>query len=91
MEKTDNDAVEILCKEVLKYINKATKEKTVGDVTFKSVVSIVDNDWYYVQGQDGTIRKVKCCIPNVEIKVGQPVWVKMPCGNLKDMHICGVC
>lgn len=91
MERADREAVEILCKEISKYIDKAVKEKVTGDITFKSVVSGVDNRWFYVQGQDGATRKVKCCIPNVEVKIGQAVWVKMPCGKLKDMHICGIC
>jgi len=38
----------------------------------------------------GVERKVKCSIPNAALKVGQYVWVKVPCGRLEDMHICGV-
>lgn len=38
----------------------------------------------------GSERIVKCCIPGIEFRVGQSVWVKEPMGKLNDIHICGV-
>ena len=38
----------------------------------------------------GVERKLECAIPNITLKVGQYVWVKIPSGRLEDMHICGV-
>ena len=84
------EAVEILCKEILKYIDRATKEKVRGDITFKTVVKKVEGEKYYILDTDGTTRKVKCCIPNINLNVGQAVYVKKLQGKLNDMHICGV-
>lgn len=61
------------------------------DKTFTSVIkSVNSNGTYTVPDEGGTDRKVKCCIPEVELKVGMSVWVKIPCGNLSNMHICGI-
>ena len=90
MNREDVEAVEILCRETLRYINRAAKEKVTGDITFKSVVKKIEGGKYHILDSGGQTRKVKCCIPNVEIKVGQAVWVKMPRGNLQDIHICGI-
>lgn len=90
MNREDIDAVETLCREILRYINRATKEKVIGDITFKSVVKKIEGGKYHILDLGGGTRKVKCCIPNVEIKVGQAVYVKMPRGELQDIHICGV-
>ena len=43
-----------------------------------------------VMDDAGAERKVKCSIPNAALKTGQYVWVKVPCGRLEDMHICGL-
>ena len=90
MNNEDAEAVETLSKEILKYINRAVKEKITGDITFKSVVREVEGDKYCISCMDGTARKVKCCIPNVKLRVGQAVYVKMMQGKIRDMHICGV-
>ena len=62
------------------------------DKTFKSVVKKLGNkdNTYVVLDESGQERTVKCSIPNLELKVGSRVWVKMPCGKLNDMHICGI-
>lgn len=60
------------------------------DKTYKSVIKAIAPKGYIVLDETGSERTVKCCIPNVELKAGQTVWVKMPQGKLKDMHICGV-
>lgn len=31
-----------------------------------------------------------CCIPNVSLRAGQMVWVKIPMGDVKGMYICNV-
>lgn len=90
MSRNNEEAVDVLVKEILKYIGKTVEEKINRDITFKSIVKKIGDGKYQILGTDGQTRTVKCCIPNVELKVGQTVWVKMPQGKLKDMHICGV-
>ncbi len=61
------------------------------DRTFVSVIKQVNPDGtYIINDQSGTNRIVKCSIPNITLSNGQAVYVKMPSGNLKRMHICGV-
>ena len=61
------------------------------DRTFVSVVKKVNpNGTYVVLDETGGERNVKCCIPDLELKVGQRVFVKLPLSDLKRIHICGV-
>lgn len=61
------------------------------DKTFPSVIKQKNTDGTYVVLDDsGGERKVKCCIPDLDLKVGQRVYVKIPSGSLQNIHICGV-
>lgn len=84
------DAVDILCKEVLKYIDRAVKEKTASDRTYQSVIQDITPNGYVILDNTGSKRTVKCCIPGLELKMFQRVWVKEPMGRLNGLHICGV-
>ena len=90
MNKEDTDAVDILCKEVLKYIDRAVKEKTTSDRTYRTVIKRIEKNCYVITDETGQERTVPCGIPNVELKPMQSVYVKIPCGNLKELHICSV-
>lgn len=78
--------------EILKAIQYAIDRKTINcDVTYKSRIKAVkSNKGYVVLDRSGSERTVKCCIPGVELKIGQSVWDKEPSGRLSDMHIVGV-
>lgn len=90
MNKVDMDAVDILSREILKYIDRAIKEKTVSDRTYRTIIKRIDKKGYVVLDRTGSERTVKCCIPGIEFRVGQSVLVKEPMGDLKRLHICGV-
>ncbi len=60
------------------------------DRTYKSVIKRIDKKGYVILDRTGSERTVKCCIPNLEFRPGQSVWVKEPMGDLKGIHICGV-
>lgn len=60
------------------------------DRTYKSVIKRISTKGYVVLDRAGGERTVKCCIPEISLRVGQNVWVKEPMGDLKGMHICGV-
>lgn len=82
------EAIGILVDEIVSLIKTHTHNY---DVTFPSVVKQINtNGTYTVLDQSGVERKLKCAIPNVVLKVGQSVWVKIPCGVLENMHIYGV-
>ena len=77
--------------EILKAIKYAVDRKAINcDITYKSRIKTVNKKGYVVTDRDGQERTVKCCIPGLELKVGQMVWIKEPMGKLSDLHICGV-
>ena len=84
------DAVDILCKEVLKYIERAVKEKTASDRTYKTVIKRIDKNGYVITDETGRERTVPCGIPNAELRPMQSVWVKEPMGKVNELHICNV-
>ena len=78
--------------EILKAIEYALDKQTVNcDKTYKSVIKAVNpNGTYVVLDDSGGNRTVKCCIPNLDLRVGQSVWVTAPMGKINDLHIRGV-
>ena len=60
------------------------------DRTYRSAIKAITPKGYIILDNSGSERTVKCCIPGVELKVGQNVWVKVPEGDLNGIHICGV-
>ena len=60
------------------------------DRTYRSVIKRIDKKGYVIIDRTGSERTVKCCIPGIELRPGQSVWVKEPMGKLNDIHICGV-
>lgn len=77
--------------EILKAIKYAVDRKAINcDITYKSRIKTVNKKGYVVTDRGGQERTVKCCIPGLELKVGQMVWIKEPMGKLSDLHICGV-
>lgn len=83
----DIEAINVLVKEIA----RAIRENTVNcDRTFKTVIKKVTSKGYVILDESGSERTVGCCIPNVSLKAGQMVWVKVPCGNIKLLHVCGL-
>lgn len=61
------------------------------DKTFPSVIKQKNADGTYIVLDDsGGERKVKCCIPNVSLAVGQRVYVTIPSSDLKNIFIAGI-
>ena len=76
--------------EIIKTIKYAIDKKTINcDRTFKTVIKQITSKGYIILDESGNERTVRCCIPGVSLKIGQMVWVKIPCGNIKLLHICG--
>lgn len=79
--------------EIIKTIKYAIEKNNIGcDKTFPSVVKKpgMKSNTYIILDESGQERNVKCCIPDIPLAAGTHVWVKMPRGKLKDMHICGI-
>lgn len=77
--------------EILRAIKYALDRKKIYcDRTYKSVIKSVNTKGYVVLDETGNERTVQCCLPNVELRPGQGVWIREPMGRLNDLHICGV-
>lgn len=59
------------------------------DQTFRSTIFQKNPNHTYKILYMGQEYDVPCAM-NIELKVGQNVWVKIPSGVLRNMHICGV-
>lgn len=78
-----------LLKSMQIMINRKLKNYKA-DRTYKSVIKQVTPKGYVILDETGSERTVPCCIPGIELRPMQSVWVKEPMGRLNDLHICGV-
>ncbi len=79
--------------EILKSIQIMIDKKISeykSDRTYKTIIKRVTTKGYVILDETGNERTVKCAIPGLELRAGQSVWIKIPCNNLKGMHIVGV-
>lgn len=84
----ENKALETIVDRVIQSINR--KISTLpSDKTFPSVAYGKDENGKYKIVFEGRLRNVQNALP-CELKTGELVWVKIPEGKLKDMHICGL-
>lgn len=79
--------------EILKSIRLMVDEEIASyraDKTYESIIKQISPKGYVILDSAGSERTVQCSIPNIELRVGQRVWVKEPMGRLRNIHICGV-
>ena len=79
--------------EILKSIETTIDKKLndyKADRTYRSVIKHITPKGYVILDRAGSERTVQCCIPGIELRKFQRVWVKEPMGDLKGLHICGV-
>ncbi len=91
MSEVMNDDIKAVAMLAKEFVNLIKTHEHKYDRTFASAVKSINRDSTYTIMDDGGVnRNVRCAIPNVALRVGQYVWVKVPSGRLEDMHICGV-
>lgn len=83
----DNKALDVMVRKIITAIKKLRDNSS--DQSFKSVCYGKDEKGNYKIVYEGRLRSVQNSLP-CEITSGTLVWVKIPCGQLKDMHICGL-
>ena len=79
--------------EILKSIETIINRKInnyKADRTYKTVIKQITKKGYVILDETGSERTVQCCIPGIELRVGQYVWVKEPMSDLRNLHIVGV-
>ena len=76
--------------DILSAINTVVKKsEKVSDRTFSAVIYEIDTDGKYKIPYEGRLRSVANGTGQT-LSVGQKVWVKIPNGKLREMHICGI-
>lgn len=60
------------------------------DRTYESVIKEITPKGYVILDRYGSERTVQCCMPGLELRKMQQVWVREPMSNLNKLHICGV-
>lgn len=80
---------EEIFKSIQGMVNRSVSNCKV-DRTYQSVIKNITPKGYVVLDRSGQERTVQCCIPGVELRKMQNVWVKEPMGDLKGLHIVGV-
>lgn len=79
--------------EILKSIQTMVDQSIANykaDRTYQSVIQRITKKGYVVLDETGNERTVQCCIPGLELREMQRVWVKEPMGEIRKMHIVGV-
>lgn len=77
---------------ILKSINTILEERLKDlryDKTFKSTVWGKNDDGTYQISYKNQLYNV-CNALGTDLKPGQSVWVKIPGGIFRNMHICGI-
>lgn len=80
---------EEIFKSIQNMVDKAVANCKV-DRTFKTIIKGIAKKGYIILDESGSERIVTCCIPNLKLRIGQTVYVKVPMDNIKEIHICGV-
>ncbi len=80
---------EEIFKSIQNMVDRAVSNCKV-DRTYQSIIKNITPKGYVVLDRSGQERTVQCCIPGVELKPMQSVYVKEPMGKLNQIHICGV-
>ena len=88
MENENSKALDILINKIL-YIVERKNEKIKFDKTFKATIWKINTDGTYQINYKGQLYSVPNAL-GTTLSLGQSVWVKIPSGIFRNMHICGV-
>ena len=88
MTDANNKALDILINKIISIIDKKT-EKLKYDKTFKSTIWGKNDDGTYKISYKNQLYTIYNAL-GTELNLGQSVWVKIPGGIFRNMHICGV-
>ena len=84
----ENNIILLLWSKISNLIDEKTS-KLKFDKTFKATIWEINTDGTYQINYKGQIYSVPNAL-DTTLSLGQSVWVKIPCGILRNMHICGV-
>ena len=80
---------EEIFKSIQTMVDRAVANSKV-DIIYQSIIKNITPKGYVILDRSGQERTVQCCIPGVNLRIMQSVFVKEPMGDLKGLPICGV-
>ena len=84
----NNKAINIIINKILSITDNKIRNLKF-DKTFQSTVWAINEDGTYVVSYKGQTYNVPNAL-GTTLPLGQGVWVKIPSGILRHMHICGL-
>ena len=88
MQNENNKAIDLLVNKIVSIVeNKNQKLKY--DKTFKSTIWGKNEDGTYQISYMNQLYNVYNAL-GTDLELGQSVWVKIPSGIFRNMHICGL-
>lgn len=84
----NNKALDVLLNKIISMIDDKTQNLKY-DKTFKSTIWKINADGTYQISYMNQLYNVPNAL-GIELSLGQSVWVKIPRGIFRDMHICGI-
>ena len=84
----ENNTILLLWSKISNLIDEKTL-KLKFDKTFKATIWKINTDGTYQINYKGQIYSVPNAL-GTTLSLGQSVWVKIPSGILREMHICGI-
>lgn len=88
MNSENLKAMDIIIKQIKTMINQKVSQLSY-DKTFLSLILNKNEDGTYKISYLGHEYNVPNALP-IDLKIGQYVWVKIPSGTLRKMHICNI-
>lgn len=88
MTNENNRALDVLVNKIVSIVEHKL-EKLKFDRTFKSTVWGKNDDGTYQISYMNQLYNVYNSL-GTDLELGQSVWVKIPSGIFRNMHICGV-
>ena len=88
MTSENSNAINILVKKMIQIVDSRT-EHLKYDKTFHTTVMGTDGNGLYTVNYLGQPYQIRNAL-NTDLSVGETVWVKIPGGIFRQMHICGI-
>ena len=88
MVNENDKALDVLVNKIISIVENMNAHLKY-DKTFKSTVWGKNEDGTYQISYMGQLYNVYNAL-GTDLKLGQSVWVKIPSGIFRNMHICGV-
>lgn len=88
MTQENSKALDIIVKKMIQIVDSKTAHLKY-DKTFHTTIMGTDGNGLYTVNYLGQPYQIRNAL-GTELSVGETVWVKIPGGIFRHMHICGI-